>query len=120
MNQNSKLKSILFLAILFCLVNTIQGKDNPKIVPAFYDKFQENSTNSTHLDGYLGQKIDLCINQRIKKQDVQELVNQFKARTTRKWWITEFWGKWMLSAVDAYSYTHDAELLKMIQEAVTG
>ncbi|MFZ4726176.1 MAG: beta-L-arabinofuranosidase domain-containing protein, partial [Paludibacter sp.] len=92
----------------------------PKIIPVIQDKLSENISNSTHLDGYLGAKIDLCINQRIKKQDVNELITQFKTRTETKYWQTEFWGKWILSAMDAYRYNQDAELLKIIQNAVSG
>lgn len=100
--------------------NTLQAKDHSKELPLFEDKCLENYPKSTHLDGYLGQKIDLCISQQIKKRNVNELIEQFKSRTETKLWQTEFWGKWILSAIDAYEYNHDSELLKIIREAVTG
>ena len=110
---------IIALAALFIGLPTLSSaKINSKVTPIIQDKCSEN--NSTHLDGYLGQKIDLCINQRIKKQDVKELVDQFKSRKEIKLWQTEFWGKWVLSAIDAYVYTHDAELLSIIKQSVSG
>jgi DUF1680 family protein len=72
------------------------------------------------MKGYLGSKIDLCINQRIKKENVAQLVEPFKTRTETNRWQSEFWGKWILSAIAAYEYNHDPEMLKIIQAAVSG
>jgi hypothetical protein len=35
-------------------------------------------------------------------------------------WQTEFWGKWILSAIASYEYNQDPEMLKIIQNAVSG
>ena len=116
------LKKNHFIIVLFALFvgfpTITRAKDKIKVTPIVQDKCTEN--NSSHLEGYLGQKIDLCINHRIKKTDVNELVDQFKSRKETKLWKTEFWGKWVLSAIDAYIYTHDAELLSTIQQSVIG
>lgn len=72
---------------------------------------------NTKIGGYIGQKIDLCIAERIKKQDVQHLVEPFKSRKETRLWQTEFWGKWILSATAAYEYNSDPELFKIIQKA---
>lgn len=109
---------IALVALFIGLPTILIAKNNSKVTAIVQDKFTEN--NSTHLEGYLGQKIDLCINQRIKKQDVNELVDQFKSRKETKLWQTEFWGKWVLSAIDAYVYTHDAELLSIIKQSAAG
>ncbi|MEI6753245.1 MAG: beta-L-arabinofuranosidase domain-containing protein [Paludibacter sp.] len=115
-----KTREVLLLLAIICISNSLVAKVNSKVLPVIQDKLSENNSNSTHLDGYLGQKIDLCISQRIKKQNVNELIIQFKTRTETKYWQTEFWGKWILSAMDAYRYNQDAELLKIIQNAVSG
>ncbi len=109
---------VLFI-ILFVMSNHIQAKDNPKVNPAIQDKFCAN-LSVTHLGGYLGGKIDLCIDQRIKKQDVIDLIAPFKSRTETRLWQTEFWGKWILSAIAAYEYNNDPEMLKIIKQAVSG
>lgn len=71
----------------------------------------------TKMGGYLGGKIDLCIDERIKKQDVQHLVEPFRSRRETRLWQSEFWGKWILSAIGAYEYNHDPGLFKIIQYA---
>ncbi len=72
---------------------------------------------NTKIGGYIGQKIDLCIAERIKKQDVQHLIEPFQTRKETRLWQTEFWGKWILSAIAAYEYNRDPELFKIIQKA---
>lgn len=114
----NRICTTLFI-VLFVLSNHIQAKVYPKVVPAIQDKLCANF-HAIRLEGYLGGKIDLCIAQRIKKQDVQDLIAPFKSRTETRLWQTEFWGKWILSAIAAYQYNRDPELLTTIQEAVSG
>src|SRR5690606_3683024 len=56
---------------------------------------------SVSFSGYLGQKMDQCIDNRIIAQDIDMLVEPFRHRTETRWWQSEFWGKWMLSAAKA-------------------
>ena len=70
--------------------------------------------------GFAGEKIDLCIEEQIKKQDIEHLVEPFRSKTETRLWQSEFWGKWMLSAVEAWKYTRDPELMKTMQTAVGG
>src|SRR5680860_242466 len=98
-------------------------------IPFFTSFFENNSVNNLEkssviltpakisdikLRGYPGEKIDLCINERIKKQDVEHLVEPFKTKTETRLWQSEFWGKWMLSAVAAYKYSQDPELMEIM------
>ena len=105
-----------FLIPFFCLA---QPKSLPvKLVNP--DLLEAWIPANIQIHGYLGEKIDLCINQRIKKQNIQDLIDPFKTRKETNRWQTEFWGKWILSAIAAYEYNHDPELHKIIQEAVSG
>src|SRR5690606_32958047 len=52
-------------------------------------------------------------------QDVDDLVEPFKSKSETRLWQSEFWGKWMLSACEAYGYTRSSELLKKIEYAVS-
>lgn len=106
----------VFLIPVFC---SAQSKSIP-VKPVESDLLESWIPANIQINGYLGEKIDLCINQRIKKQDVQHLIDPFKTRNETHLWQTEFWGKWILSAIAAYEYNHDTELLKIIQEAVSG
>ena len=74
----------------------------------------------TTISGYPGEKIDMCIEKRIIGQDIDHLIEPFKDKTETWCWQSEFWGKWMLSAVSAYVYTQDAVLMKKMEYAVKG
>ena len=73
----------------------------------------------TRILGYPGEKIDLCIDKRIKGQDIDHLIEPFKVKNETWCWQSEFWGKWMLSAVAAYEYKQDQELLQKMKRAVS-
>src|SRR5680860_96554 len=102
-------------------------------IPFFTSIFENNSVNNLEkssviltpakisdikLSGYPGEKIDLCINERIKKQDAEHLIEPFRNKTETRLWQSEFWGKWMLSAIAAYKYQPEPELLSIIKNAV--
>jgi len=72
----------------------------------------------TVIEGNYGKNIDLVIDNRIVAQDIDELINPFKKRNECRYWQTEFWGKWMSSAVDAYQYKPNEELKQKIDIAV--
>jgi uncharacterized protein len=99
----------LYISVVpFCFAGEIQNKVNP--IPL----------QDIRLEGFLGEKINLVIKNRIKIQDPDYLIQPFRNRTETRWWQSEFWGKWFLSAVDAYKYTGDPELLSVLESAVTG
>lgn len=85
-------------------------KDSLNVIPA----------NSIKINGYLGTKINLCITKRVATQDAAYLVEPFTKRNETRQWQTEFWGKWILSAIAAYEYNRDPKLLTTFKEAVTG
>ncbi|WP_158559183.1 beta-L-arabinofuranosidase domain-containing protein [Deminuibacter soli] len=93
-------------------------------LPFKADSRQPYAANpATHLqfDGYLGEKLQFVTQHSINAQDVASLVAPFKERNESSLWQTEFWGKWMLSAVKAYAYdTTNTALLHTMQQAVTG
>lgn len=72
------------------------------------------------LSGHAGEQIDLCISKRIQKQDIEHLIEPFRTKTETRLWQSEFWGKWMLSAVAAYKYKPEPELLNSMKNAVAG
>ena len=114
-----KLRPAAFI-ISFFLINTVQGQNLKLPKARITDSFTEIPAKQEHLQGYLGNKIDLCIENRIKAEDGLYLVEPFKTRNETRYWQTEFWGKWITSAIKAYEYKHDPELLSHIQQAVSG
>ena len=114
-------RSVLILFVFFTSLSIhAKTKDTPKVIPLVADKLQTVSANATQIEGYLGDKIDLCIDQRIKKQDTDYLIEPFLHREETHLWQTEFWGKWILSAIAAWDNKRDPDLLKVIQHAVSG
>lgn len=109
---------LVFILSGFTLIST--ARNTSKVVPLIQDKLNSTPAYTLHLEGFLGKKIDLCINERIKKQDVDHLIEPFRHREETRRWQSEFWGKWILSAIAAYDYTKDPEILQIIQKAVTG
>ena len=60
---------------------------------------------NVQLKGYLGERLDAMIENHVVAQDVDYITAPFMEKTeTKGWWQTEFWGKWMHSAVPYARY----------------
>lgn len=71
------------------------------------------------LHGYIGGRIDGCIQNRVKGQNADELTGVFREqKESRTLWASEFWGKWVQGAIASYQYNHDPELYAKIQTSV--
>lgn len=73
----------------------------------------------THLKGYLGARLDAMIERHVVGTDVDYLTATFQNKTERNgWWQTEFWGKYMHSAVPYLAYTHSSTLRANIARGI--
>jgi DUF1680 family protein len=110
--------AIVFLLLLFVFRTDLraQNTDRQVVKDALFPAQQ------IKLKGYLAEKLDGSLKNRILAQDVDRLVAAFKPenRTETHLWQTEFWGKWFTSAVLAYKYKPDPELKKVLDHAVDG
>lgn len=75
------------------------------------------AVKSSKIGGHVGNRIDVCINKRVKPQDTDILIEPFRHNTEGSRWQTEFIGKWMLGAIASYRYQPDQQLLDKITEA---
>ena len=98
---------IVLLCGLFCLPLKAQIAVN-------------SSVESVKIGGYVGSRIDDCIEKRVKAQDVEHLVEPFRSRNESHRWQSEFWGKWIQGAIASYRYTRDAELYEIIKQGAEG
>jgi len=89
-------------------------------VTYFAEKLTYYPLSSIRLDGYLGNKTDLCIAKRIKELDFEQFVEPFRHRNETRLWQGEFFGKLMLAAIASYEYNRDPEMLIKINEAFKG
>lgn len=107
----------LFISILF----SVEGEQKKqKTFDNVTDKMVPYPPSSVKLKGYLGEKMELVIKERIKSQDVDHLIEPFRHKEETRLWQSEFWGKWIQSAIAAYNYNHDPELMGIITNAVNG
>ena len=74
---------------------------------------------SVTIGDYVGDRINSCIENRVKCQNTALLVEPFRHLTEGSRWQTEFIGKWMLGAIASYRYTDDKVLLNKIKEAAS-
>ncbi len=79
---------------------------------------KEAVITEVNLSGYVGGRIDACIERRVKAQDVDHLVYPFTLKNETHRWQSEFWGKWILGAINSYRYNKDPELYDIIKYAV--
>ena len=109
---------LIAIAVILWIPLFLSAQSKPVVLKT--DVLQPWQANNIQIKGYLGEKIDLCIGERIKKQNIQMLIDPFKKREETNQWQTEFWGKWILSAIASYEYNRDPEMLEIIQNAVSG
>ena len=65
---------------------------------------------NVRLKGYFGERLDTMIRNHVVAQDVDYITAPFMEKTeTKGWWQTEFWGKWMHSAVPYLRYVGNGE-----------
>src|ERR1039457_1816266 len=76
---------------------------------AVKDVFTPAAPESVRIGGRLGEKLDLCLTNRILAQDLESVVAPYRAKTEIGGadWRCEYWGKWFtsLTLADAYHST---------------
>ena len=73
------------------------------------------------LHGELGRRLDQMIERHVLGVNPDYLTDVFKEKTERQgWWQTEFWGKYMHSAVPFWRYSGNALLKERIDRGVRG
>ena len=69
-----------------------------------------DNIGNVRLKGYLGERLDAMVANHVAAQDVDYITAPFIEKTeTKGWWQTEFWGKWMHSAVPYLRYVGNGE-----------
>ena len=113
--------TIILLILIFPVVINAQKKTKPGQSPDLIaDKAFSLSPSMVKMEGYIGEKMDLCIVQRIKTQDPDYLVEPFRHKEETRLWQSEFWGKWIQSAIASYEYNNDPEMLAIIKKGIVG
>ena len=116
----NKLFPISLLLLISCLCFSQKPVKEPGSFNIAGEKMSSFTPSSVRIGGYLGEKMDLVIDKRIKAQDVEHLIEPFRHREEDNLWQSEFWGKWIQSAIAAYDYNRDPELPAILKKAVSG
>jgi DUF1680 family protein len=78
-----------------------------------------DQVGSVKLGGDLGRRLDAMIERHVLAADVDALTAVFAEKTERGWmWQTEFWGKYMHSAVPYAAYTGSEKLRNAVARGV--
>lgn len=112
------MKIVTFFAAMFFAIQVLGLNADKKVSPYELNHMDHINGSKIKIEGYLGTKIDLCIEKRVENADVDHFVEPFRHKNETRLWQTEFWGKWMLAATSSYKYNQDPELLKTIRNAV--
>lgn len=71
------------------------------------------------LKGPLGERLDAMIERHVIGTDVDYITAPFQEKTeTKRWWQTEFWGKYMQSAMPYLQYTGSAKLKTAVDRGI--
>lgn len=110
--------TFLFLSILTGGVTAQKTIDIQPFKPIIPDILQP--ALSANVNGFVGEKLDACYQNRILAQDVDRLIAPFRKRTETSCWQSEFWGKWVTSAILAYRYRPEPQLKAILDGAING
>ena len=85
------------------------------VVPArLSDAAEPLSPSAVHLDGWLGNRVELNEKNRLLAVDTEPLLAGFRKKPGSHPWIGEHVGKWMHAATLAWAYTGDPALRKKL------
>ena len=78
-----------------------------------------SNIGDVRLKGYLGERLDMMIQRHVIGTDVDYITAPFQEKTeTKGWWQTEFWGKYMHSAMPYLQYTGSAKLKSDVDRGI--
>lgn len=102
-----KAATTLFLCLSFIVLKA------EKVQDVFYSL----SPGAVHVGGWIGNRMDITVENRVMEQDIEKLVFPFRERKNGSW-DTEYWGKWFTSMAYTYWYQPTDSHRAKMDEAV--
>lgn len=118
--MRKSLHYLLLLSVFSVAVFSVAAQ-NKKIASQVMvtDKLNPAPFGSIKIDGYVGDKLNLCLDNRVMAQDIDRLITPFQLRNDGAWGFrSEFWGKWFTSAMLGYGYSPTEQHRQVIDKAV--
>ena len=99
-----KLQATFLLTGFFCSLAASGSSRTVRLVVE--DCFVPSETGTVELEGWLGSKLDLCMENRVMVQDIEKIITAYRERFEKSSgdWRCEYWGKWFTSVVLGYAY----------------
>jgi DUF1680 family protein len=89
------------------------------VVLVSLSSYSHAEIGDVRLKGRLGDCLDMMIRNHVISTDVDYITAPFFEKTEcRGWWQTEFWGKYMHSAVPYLTYTESEKLKESIDRGI--
>ena len=116
----NKIVRLIILMNMFFYAFTTSNVALANDVDRVSDKFALAETGSVRLDGWLGEKLQLCLDNRVMAQDITRVIKPFRDRIEADYggFRCEYWGKWFSSAALGYAYQPTDAHRAVIKEAV--
>ncbi|MBI5382913.1 MAG: glycoside hydrolase family 127 protein [Opitutae bacterium] len=113
------MKPRLPLCWLILAIAPFVGGQTAAVKPPVADALRFAPAAEVSLQGFVGTRIDQCLQQRVAEQTIDDLVQPFRERRDKTEWRSEFWGKWITSAIEAHRWNHDPKLRAHLARAVS-
>ena len=114
------LKRTALVLVVASSVLSLEASEGKGKLPKDVAISVNSSVRQVNIAGYLGTRMDECIEHRVKGQDVEHLVEPFRYQDESYRWQSEFWGKWIQGAIASYRYNRDPELYEIIRQGAEG
>ena len=108
------MKRVMISAVAVMMVFAAAAQDSGKARAPV-----RSEIGDVRLKGFLGERLDLMIERHVIGTDVDYITAVFQEKTeTKRWWQTEFWGKYMHSAMPYLQYTGSAKLKTAVDRGI--
>ena len=118
--MNKIVHYLLLLSFFAAVVFNVEAQNKNRTEQVkITDKLISAPYGSIKIGGYVGDKLNLCIDNRVMAQEIDRLITPFRVRNDEFWGFrSEFWGKWFTSAMLGYGYAPTKEHRMVIDKAV--
>lgn len=91
---------LLVLAAIAALTHVTEAAPPPASPAiAIKDTFNFSAPGAVRLEGWLGGRLDACIQHRVWAQESEQFIAPLRDHTDNNNWRGEYWGKWFTAAV---------------------
>ena len=99
--------------------STIQSSAvRPVVTNKIHDIFAPCSSQQGLFDGYLGQRMEINLEKRLLKLNLDSILRPFEQRPGRQMWVGEHVGKWLHAATLYWEQTGDSRIKAKMDTAV--